>query len=70
MPMNAYQKLAHKNAKRLIDARVKKHGVKKKTAVRDLLTDIRHFCEKENVNFHAAAKGAYDIYLKERAETT
>lgn len=67
MPMNPHQKLSHKRIKRLIKTIMEREGCIRKTAVRDLLTDIRHYCEAESVNFHTAAKGAYEVYLEERA---
>lgn len=68
MPMNAYQRLSHARVKRMIKAIMAREGCHRKSAVRDLLTDVRHYCEAESINFHAAAKGAYEVYLEERAE--
>ena len=32
----------------------------------DLLTDIRHYCDVKDVDFHACDRSAYNHYLKER----
>ena len=36
-------------------------------AIRDLLTDVRHFCDHANLNFFEALDSSYDVYLEERA---
>ena len=32
---------------------------------RDLLTDVRHFCDKVGISFQDALAGSYDIYIEE-----
>ena len=34
--------------------------------ITDLLTDIRHYCDVKDVDFHACDRSAYNHYLKER----
>jgi hypothetical protein len=41
-------------------------GVGKQTAIRDLLTDIRHYCDAKRLDFDAALEGSYDVYCDER----
>jgi hypothetical protein len=36
-------------------------------AIRDLLTDVRHFCDHANLNFPEALDSSYDVYFEERA---
>lgn len=43
-------------------------GVGKQSAIRDLLTDIRHYCEAKGLDFCAALDGSYDVYCDERYE--
>ena len=38
----------------------------KQPAVRDLLTDLRHYCDVEQLDFYAACDGSYKVYLEER----
>lgn len=35
--------------------------------VRDILTDIRHFCEQENIDFYDATESSYQVYLEEKS---
>lgn len=63
---NQMQKNAAKRMRRTISAVMRRGGADKHNAVRDLLTDVRHYCEAEGVNFYNAAKGAYQVYLEER----
>lgn len=34
--------------------------------VRDMLTDIRHFCEQQDVDFYRATHASYQVYLEEK----
>ena len=33
--------------------------------VRDILTDLRHFCQRYGVDFYAATHGSYQVYFEE-----
>lgn len=35
------------------------------TALRDLLADIRHYCDDQDIDFHNALRVSYDNYLEE-----
>ena len=41
-------------------------GVDEQSAIRDLLTDIRHYCDAKGLDFYAALDGSYDVYCDER----
>ena len=43
-------------------------GVSKQAAVRDLLTDLRHYCQAKRLDFYQALDGSYDVYSEERYE--
>ena len=36
--------------------------------VRDILTDLRHYCDRYGVEFGAADRAAHGVYLEEMAE--
>lgn len=36
------------------------------SAVRDLLTDIRHYCVAREIDFYGALDGSYEVYLEEK----
>lgn len=38
-------------------------------AIRDLLTDIRHFCDHVTLSFHETLANSYPVYLEEQRET-
>jgi hypothetical protein len=44
----------------------KADGVGEQSAIRDLLTDIRHYCDAKRLDFHTALDGSYDVYCDER----
>lgn len=37
--------------------------------VRDVLTDLRHFCELEGLDLYRALDASYQVYLEERSYT-
>lgn len=43
-------------------------GASEEAAVRDLLTDIRHYCQAKRLDFYQALDGSYDVYCDERQE--
>ena len=50
-----------------IRCRAKRDGCGTADAVRDLLTDLRHFCDARRIDFYQKLDGSYDVYLEERA---
>jgi len=41
-------------------------GVTEQSALRDVLTDLRHLSDERELGFHAAVDGSYEVYLEER----
>lgn len=37
-----------------------------RTFVKDILTDVRHFCDRRNLDFFQLKEASYDQYLEER----
>lgn len=54
---------AHRVAVILSDAII--DGDDHDTALRDLLTDIRHYCDDQGFDFHETLRVSYDNYLAE-----
>lgn len=42
-------------------------GTDVQSALRDLITDLRHVADVYNLDFHKALDGSYEVYLEERA---
>ena len=40
-------------------------GADEQSALRDLLTDIRHLCDERGLNIYKALEGSYEVYLEE-----
>lgn len=43
-------------------------GDNEQSTLRDLLTDIRHFSDIHDLDFHKALDGSYEVYLEEKEE--
>ena len=41
-------------------------GITKASAVRDVLSDLRHYCELNDVDFDEQLDSSLDLYLEER----
>lgn len=41
-------------------------GISKESAVRDVLSDLRHYCELNDVEFDEQLEASLDLYLEER----
>ena len=41
-------------------------GISKGSAVRDVLTDLRHYCELNDVDFDEQSESSLDLYLEDR----
>ena len=54
--------------KLLIDAvmNLVEEGVTEQSALRDVLTDLRHLSDERKWDFHKALDGSYEVYLEER----
>ena len=53
----------------LLEATIEKYGTAGETstesAIRDLLTDLRHFCDQREIDFEDCLEGSLDVYLEE-----
>ena len=36
------------------------------SAIRDLLTDLRHYCDQHEIDFDYSLEGSLDVYLEEQ----
>lgn len=43
-------------------------GTTKQCALRDLLTDLRHYSDAHGLDFFKALDGSYEVYCEERQE--
>lgn len=41
-------------------------GITKQSALRDALTDFRHYADDENLNFDQALSGSEEVYQEEK----
>lgn len=41
-------------------------GIEKGPAVRDILTDVMHLCDKHGLHFQKVLEGASEVYKEER----
>jgi hypothetical protein len=58
----------YKALKTIIKEQQEKDGSDRQSAVRDLLTDVRHLCDNEKIDFYEALRGSYDVYLEEKKD--
>ena len=53
-----------------IETTIEKYGAAGETstefAIRDLLTDLRHFCDQHEIDFDDRLEGSLDVYLEEQ----
>ncbi len=54
--------------KRILSRYAKEQDCEPQSALRDLLTDLRHLADDLDLDLHAAIDGSYKAYLEERAE--
>ena len=50
----------------IVKAMIRRDGSDASGAVRDLMTDLRHFCEAKGLDFHERADASYQVYLEEK----
>ena len=55
--------------RRTLRAYAKSEECGEQSALRDLLTDLRHLSDERGLDFHAAEDGSYEGYLEERVTT-
>lgn len=49
----------------LLDSAIEE-GIEKGPAVRDILTDVMHLCDKHGLHFQKVLEGASEVYKEER----
>lgn len=54
--------------KELLDLICTIEGTEEQSALRDILTDLRHLSDHMGLDYHAAEEGSYEVYLEEKAE--
>ena len=64
---NTQQRAAARRTRKLINTIIEREGTHTAEAVRDLLTDIRHFCDRSSIKFEEVCGASYQVYLEERA---
>ena len=52
----------------LMKARAGAGSPSQAASVRDVLVDLRHFCDAKRLNFQEKIDGSYQVYLEERRE--
>jgi hypothetical protein len=54
----------------ILEATIDKYGTAGDTctefAIRDLLTDLRHYCDQHEIDFDDRLEGSLDVYLEEK----
>ena len=54
----------------LLEKTIDKYGTAGDTctesAIRDLLTDLRHYCDQHEIDFDYSLEGSLDVYLEEQ----
>ena len=54
----------------LLEATIEKYGTAGETstesAIRDLLTDLRHYCDHHEIAFEDCLDGSLDVYVEEQ----
>jgi hypothetical protein len=54
----------------LLETTIDKYGAAGETstesAIRDLLTDLRHYCDQHEIDFDDSLEGSLDVYLEEQ----
>jgi len=54
----------------LLEKTIDKYGMAGDTctefAIRDLLTDLRHYCDEHEIDFDDRLEGSLDVYLEEQ----
>jgi hypothetical protein len=54
----------------VLETTIEKYGTPGDTgtesAIRDLLTDLRHYCDEHEIDFEDRLEGSLDVYLEEQ----
>jgi hypothetical protein len=65
--MKSAQKIAAKRLEPIVKT-YEAEGTTKQCALRDLLTDVRHYSDAHDLDFFKALDGSYEVYCEERRE--
>ena len=65
--MKSAQKIAAKRLEPIVKT-YEAEGTTKQCALRDLLTDLRHYSDANDLDFFKALDGSYEVYCEERQE--
>ena len=65
--MKRSQKIAAKRLEPIVKT-YEAEGTTKQCALRDLLTDVRHYSDAHGLDFFQALDGSYAVYCEERQE--
>jgi hypothetical protein len=63
---NEMQRMSATRSLRAITRRARFDGIDRRAALRDLLTDLLHYCDRTGEDFHERLAAARDVYLEER----
>ena len=63
-----HSQLAVKALGSVLQRYANKNGTTTDSAVRDILTDLRHICDDQGLDFAERDQGAYEVYCEEKAE--
>jgi len=59
-----------KDTMQLLETTIEKYGAAGETstesAIRNLLTDLRHYCDQQQIDFDDSLEGSLDVYLEEQ----
>lgn len=64
--MNQYQKRAYERINKIARLHASFDINDEQASITDILTDLRHWCDKRKVNFAQAMNMSYDHYLAEK----
>ena len=62
-----HQKIAATRAEVSLDLYIESGVSDEESALRDLLTDLRHYCDREGLDFAAEDRQAYQGYVMEKS---
>lgn len=64
--LNTMQLLSIRRVGDLVAAGIKAEGTSESSAIRDMMTDLRHYCENSKIDFNERLKASYQVYLEEK----
>jgi hypothetical protein len=60
------------NAMHVLETTIEKYGTARETStesgVRELLADLRHYCDQHEIDFDDCLEGSLDVYLGEQED--